>query len=404
MNNLTLLEDIVAGKLLKVRTRKDEKPVDTARRIAYKLRANGLPDTVIEGYSRDILLPAYSLSTDDLSRVVGKRQRYDVDALKKTRLDGWLDMAQAKQIKRGREWHLPCPKCGGDDRFALIRTPDGDRCFCRQCTGADTRWMDPIGFVQWLHGVDFKAACERLGGILVENYPVSRKTANSAKSGALEAVLSDFERQEVLQCLDDEIKRAVKALSRESVDKAFLFRYLARRGISESVAIAALLGWHTGGALQAPAGIVIPCFDNPYEPGRRLRYCKVRRMDGEYRHVKGGKAYPFTLQGGIAEDARPILLVENELDALSLESAYRGNATMSKGVDIPVQIIAIGGAGLCRKIELPTRRRYDAFDNDEAGMDASAYWQSKRLMDGYAVNDPGDLTTAQRRELLERLT
>ena len=68
-----------------------------------------------------------------------------------------------------------------------------------------------------------------------------------------------------------------------------------------------------------------------------------------------------------------------------------------------MQIIALGGAGLCRGYELPTRRLYDAFDNDDAGREASAHWESKRLMDDYDANDPGDLSRDQQRALLRRM-
>src|SRR6516225_11264619 len=62
-------------------------------------------------------------------------------------------------LKRvGDEYVGPCPKCGGDDRFAVHTKKNIFN--CRNCNvGGDT-----IQFVEHLDSVDFKTACERLVG------------------------------------------------------------------------------------------------------------------------------------------------------------------------------------------------------------------------------------------------
>jgi hypothetical protein len=61
----------------------------------------------------------------------------------------------------GHELVGPCPKCGGDDRFAINIKENVWN--CRQCK-TDTDSGDVIGFVQWLAGIDFIAVCTTLAG------------------------------------------------------------------------------------------------------------------------------------------------------------------------------------------------------------------------------------------------
>ena len=54
-----------------------------------------------------------------------------------------------------------CPKCAGRDRFHAKK----DFWFCRKCARLESKQVahDAIGFVQWVAGLDFRQACERLG-------------------------------------------------------------------------------------------------------------------------------------------------------------------------------------------------------------------------------------------------
>ena len=63
----------------------------------------------------------------------------------------------------------PCPKCGGDDRFAINIKKQVFN--CRGCGAAG----DVIELVQWLDGVDFNAACTKLTGT-----PPPKKTNGKA--------------------------------------------------------------------------------------------------------------------------------------------------------------------------------------------------------------------------------
>lgn len=79
-----------------------------------------------------------------------------------------------KNLRRvGRELVGPCPKCGGDDRFAINIKENVWN--CRQCK-TDTDGGDVIGLVQWLDGIDFTAAVTKLVG-----EPAPKAKASSGK-------------------------------------------------------------------------------------------------------------------------------------------------------------------------------------------------------------------------------
>ena len=62
----------------------------------------------------------------------------------------------------GGEWKGPCPKCGGTDRFTVQPNygNNGGRWSCRQCS---PQWGDTVGFIQFIDGLGFLDACEKLG-------------------------------------------------------------------------------------------------------------------------------------------------------------------------------------------------------------------------------------------------
>lgn len=71
-----------------------------------------------------------------------------------------------------KEYHGPCPWCGGDDRFRVT----AEHFACRQCG----RKGDAIEFIMLQHNVDFKAAVSILGGdmptVSDKVKPVSKQT------------------------------------------------------------------------------------------------------------------------------------------------------------------------------------------------------------------------------------
>lgn len=63
-----------------------------------------------------------------------------------------------KASTAGGEYAGACPRCGGDDRFVV--QPSNGIWLCRQC---HPKWGDVIELVQYVDGVGFLDACERLG-------------------------------------------------------------------------------------------------------------------------------------------------------------------------------------------------------------------------------------------------
>ncbi len=63
-----------------------------------------------------------------------------------------------KASTAGGEYAGACPRCGGNDRFVV--QPSNGIWLCRQC---HPKWGDVIELVQYVDGVGFLDACERLG-------------------------------------------------------------------------------------------------------------------------------------------------------------------------------------------------------------------------------------------------
>jgi len=84
-------------------------------------------------------------------------------------------------LKRvGDEYVGPCPKCGGDDRFAVHTKKNIFN--CRNCSVGG----DVIQLVEHLDGVDFKTACETLVG-------PQPKANGKDRSGQVEIVVAQFQ-------------------------------------------------------------------------------------------------------------------------------------------------------------------------------------------------------------------
>src|SRR6516162_11456759 len=79
----------------------------------------------------------------------------------------------------GEELIGPCPKCGGEDRFAVHTKKNLFN--CRGCdVGGDT-----IKLVEHLDGVDFRAACATLAG--------PQPKANGKHYGHTEIVVAEYQ-------------------------------------------------------------------------------------------------------------------------------------------------------------------------------------------------------------------
>lgn len=81
-----------------------------------------------------------------------------------------------------------CPKCGGDDRFAVF--PDFERtggCYCRRC---DAKAGDIIASVQWLTDKSFKQALNAIGDAVNAPKRNGRQWSNGKPAGERESILA----------------------------------------------------------------------------------------------------------------------------------------------------------------------------------------------------------------------
>jgi putative DNA primase/helicase len=113
--------------------------------------------------------------------------------------DAWVGEARAVDIgqvvnergglnlKASRRGELvgPCPQCGGDDRFAVSTKPGKQVFHCRGCHAKG----DVIALVQFLDGIDFEHACEKLSG---EPKPVGQQPKRKSQ-GKLGPIVATYD-------------------------------------------------------------------------------------------------------------------------------------------------------------------------------------------------------------------
>lgn len=289
-----------------------------------------------------------------------------------------------------REWYGPCPRCGGDDRFHVT----ADWFFCREGKGCHPKKGDAIEFMMWLKELDFQAACEALTlGELpllpAESRPVSpkRNRRPAAPPGPVwQARARDF------------IAYSQKMLWQPEGQAAL--DYLKSRGLSQKTITDAGLGFNPHDIYDKPRwwgladkrtiwlpgpGIVIP-----WLAGSQVWRINIRLIEPRYRRRKGGDKKLVRYRGpagfgnglynvdALSPD-RPAVLVEGELDALTIQqqagdlvtAIATGSTTGSRRKRWIARLVA------CPLVLV-------AFDAEEAGDQAARFWlkalpQAQRL-------------------------
>ncbi len=258
-----------------------------------------------------------------------------------------------KASTRGGEWAGPCPWCGGDDRFIVWPNASEPGYFCRGCGKSG----DAISFVRDKEGLEFRAACERLGASPANFAPLPR--AVSALP-LLPPLWSDTGLEVMAEC--------VAALW---TDKGLRAReWLNRRGLRDGT----LQEWHIGynpeegnrHGLQLSRGIVIPLL----AVDGRLWGINIRRpVEGKdkYRAVAGSKK---TAMLGRLTGKTDVLMCEGEFDCML---AWQECGDL---VDV-----ATFGSNCVQPADhwLPFLQPYQhfllAYDTDGAGNEGAALWE-----------------------------
>lgn len=292
----------------------------------------------------------------------------------------------------GGEFAGPCPGCGGEDRFRVWPSPpEGNpRYWCRRCDMQG----DAIDFLRWREpGLSFPEACARLG-LSSEKRPASnRRPARPAVQPRpvprTWPALTLEKWQQRAQALAEQCQEMLwSASNRTALD------YLLERGLTGEVIEKVGLGFNcqalheprsawgldeaAGKRVWVPAGIVIPWWI-----GGRLWRLNVRRLaidasglrayDGDNKYMQPAGCAQGLYNADALRAGKAAILVEGEFCALSLMQT-------ADDLAVPVAAGSVSGARRPRwlgKLALASQVLL-AFDADEAGERAAAWW-SERL-------------------------
>jgi DNA primase len=315
-------------------------------------------------------------------------------------------IGQTVKLKRvamthGGEYMGACPFCGGRDRFRVWPFDVRPGWWCRMCTkGGDA--------IQYLReqGHSFQEACkmldipieERAPAVAVFAPPVPCEPPNDTWRARAQLLIS----------------RAARALwSSQDAGAERALAYLEKRGLSKRTILDADLGYipedsfeersawglpeeknDAGRARKVwlPRGILIPWLieETPWKLNIRRSISRQQAEGGErkYIQVSGGTNALYGADT-LAPNA-PVVLVEGEFDALVItQEAIDLAGVVATGSTAGARhVYWIGKLALAGQVLV-------AFDNDEGGEQASAFWidalnsQVKRWRPFYG--DPSDM-------------
>jgi len=279
-----------------------------------------------------------------------------------------------------KEYHSPCPVCGGKDRF-VVWPGDGEtgRVWCRKC---DLK-VDGIGYLMKVHGMAFPEAAEKIGKPLHPHArrvkPKESRLDEPPKRSKLEPEKAEpNETWEPSSAWSDTAERFVSwAADNLKRNPERLEWFHRERGISPATADRWRIGWNPepmkrpgknwgldGEELFFPVGLVIPNIRD----GKPVSV-KIRRESGEpkYHLLRGSRVYPYVLPGDVRGT---VSIVEGELDALLMWETGRD-------VVLPIALGGCANKPDIETMELITCARVllDCMDNDPAGEAAGAWWR-----------------------------
>jgi len=271
---------------------------------------------------------------------------------------------------RGGEYHGPCPFCGGRDRF-IVQPGRGERgkWSCRQCS---PRWQDDIAYLMQRDHIGFVEARERLHGgasglrLLPKRDPTPPPRPTTLCNPDWQAAALAF----VGDCFE-------RLRGPEGADaRAYLTE---QRGLAGGICVAHALGYNdrdrraTWGGVKVylPRGIVIP-----WRVYGSIYRVNIRRPSGEPKYLQAAGGTNCLYRGDCITPGATVVLVEGEIDALSvLHGAY---GLCSARNIVPV---ATGSATGARLADWSTGLLLAdavllAFDDDGAGDGAAHWWQT----------------------------
>lgn len=303
--------------------------------------------------------------------------------------------AKKVSVTSGGEYHSPCPKCGGTDRFFFQPARQAKYCQgmyrCRQC-GIQG---DTIQFCRDIMGLTWEEAVKRCHAeVCLENNRSHFRYKKPERKFAEGTPPNDKWKAKALSFVDYANNYLLKNPS--------LMQFLSKRGISLQTIEKYKLGFsenkksrygdfqvaresfgleETGKTLWIPAGYIIPSL----EPTGEVIRIKIRRSrwtpeDKIAKYIAlSGSMFGMTIIGDRSKQT--IVIVESELDSYSL---------IEKIGDVAL-VIACGGN--TKKPDIFTdhliknRRAFICHDNDEGGEAMKDMW-SKLYPKAVCISTP----------------
>lgn len=276
---------------------------------------------------------------------------------------------------RGGEYHGACPFCGGKDRFRVQPKHNGGFFVCRQCGKSG----DAITYVRLTRGLTYAQALEYLG--LQGNAPAPRRAPMTPAPTPVVSLESDWQalHNPAWQVAANAFVRECVGVLESTAGKPAR-DYLAGRGLTEDVIRTNELGYNPaerrmkwgGVSVWLPRGIVLP-----WRIDGELWKVNIRQRDPrdpEKRYIQAAGGANGMYNADCVTPGCTVVMVEGEIDALSVYSGASEAVTQNRVV--PVATGSNVGARLMRwviRISLADRVLL-AFDDDEAGEQAAAWW------------------------------
>jgi hypothetical protein len=287
---------------------------------------------------------------------------------------------------QGGEYHGPCPKCGGTDRFHIWPEQGEHGSFwCRACgLGGDT-----IEYLMKIDGLTFPEACKQIGRQL---QPETEYQAPRFKKPSQDP--ETFTPRETTGPADLWLQHATKLADwahEQLLNNPTQLAWLAERGINLDTVKETRLGWNPGEKgkdlyrsreawglesvykedgttrkkLWLPIGLVIPC----YQQGQ-LHRLRIRKPEGEPRYylVPGSGTAPMIL----GRSLKAFVIVESELDAIMVYAHSRDLAGVISQGNSTAKPDTGSAAILDKALAILI-----ALDSDEAGIRAARWWQQQ---------------------------
>lgn len=365
-----------------------------------------------------------------------------------------IDPSSIKKVspRAGGEYHSPCPKCGGNDRFITFPEQEGGE-LCQK-NGISGTWAcprhcktggDAISFLMEFDGLTFSAACQHLGiGLDPEGSGGKPRQYRALRRPELKKTHSFTPDDYAAPAATWSTQATKLALEAHEylLNEPHILRYLARRGLPLAAVQAYRLGYIEGEdkktgtcifrqrsafglplktrpdgtasrAMRIPRGITIPAWGDAAEPGSSCLRIRIRKRDIDLdpNNKKDSKyilipqpenpySAPLVLPPvGVSPELSTWVIVEAELDAMALHHACGGRAGA-------VSVLTVAGKPDKKAHELLSRavRILVAldFDSDKNGKNSSAeawqWWKntyaSARLWPVPVGKDPGEAFAA----------